>query len=139
MKVNKARVWMGGVAGGIVWTIWSFVVGMKLNPLYMAMQNAGHFLKEPRYPFFAGQWILMLFIMSILLAHLYAWSRATAGPGARTAVRIGMIVGFCAGVPLNFATATWSAIPRMLPLGWMLDMWGGAILATLVAGFVYKD
>ena len=50
-----------------------------------------------------------------------------------------MIVGFCAGVPLNFATAAWSAIPRMLPLGWMLDMWGGAILATLVAGFLYKD
>lgn len=139
MKVNKARVWMGGIAGGVVWSVWSFVIGMKLNPLYAAMQNSGHFLKEPRYPFFAGQWILTLFIMSILLAHLYAWSRATTGPGAMTAVRIGMIVGFCAGVPLNFATATWSAIPRLLPLGWMLDLWGGAILATLVAGFVYKD
>jgi hypothetical protein len=139
MKVNRARVWMGGIAGGVVWTIWSFVVGLKLNPLYAAMQSAGHFLKEPRYPFFVGQWILMLFIMSILLAHLYVWSRATAGPGAKTAIKIGMIVGFCAGVPLNFATAAWSVIPRMLPLGWMLDMWGGAILATLVAGFLYKE
>jgi hypothetical protein len=50
-----------------------------------------------------------------------------------------MIVGFCAGFPSNFGVAVWSPMPRMLPLGWMLDMWIGAILATLVAGFLYKD
>lgn len=27
---------------------------------------------------------------------------------------------------------------RMFPLGWMLDMWVGAILATLAVGWVYK-
>jgi len=139
MKLNKARVWIGGIAAGVVWTVWSFLIGMKMNPLYMAMQNAGMFLKQPRYSFFVGQWILLLFIMSILLSHLYAWSRATAGAGPRTAIKIGMIVGFCAGVPMNFGTATWSPIPRMLPLGWMLEMWIGAILATLVAGWLYKD
>jgi hypothetical protein len=50
-----------------------------------------------------------------------------------------MIVGFCAGLPGNFAQATWSPIPRMLPLAWMLELWVGAILATLVAGLLYKD
>jgi hypothetical protein len=50
-----------------------------------------------------------------------------------------MIVGFCAGVPGNFGQAAWSPIPRALPLGWMLDMWGGAILAAVVAGFLYKE
>jgi len=24
-------------------------------------------------------------------------------------------------------------------LGWTLDLWGGAILATLVAGWLYRD
>lgn len=139
MKLNKARVWMGGIAGGVVWTIWSFIIGMKLGPIYAAMQKQGLFLKEPRYPLFPVQWIVMLFILSILLAHLYVWSRATLGAGPRSALKIGMIVGFCAGVPVNFGTATWGAIPRVLPLGWMLDMWIGAILATMVAGFVYKD
>jgi hypothetical protein len=122
-----------------VWNAWSFFVGMRLQPLYMAMQNAGLFLKQPRYPLSVVEWIVLLFIMSILVAHLYAWSRATAGPGLRTALRIGMIVGFCAGVPGNFGTATWSPMPRMLPLGWLLDMWIGAILATVVAGWLYKD
>lgn len=139
MKLNRPRIWLGGIVGGVVWSGWSFFVGMRLQPFYAAMQNAGLFLKEPRYPVFAAQWIVLLFVMSILQAHLYAWSRATAGPGPRTALRIGMIVGFCAGVPLNFATATWSPMPRMLPLGWMLDMWIGAILATLAAGWLYKE
>ena len=139
MKLNRARIWLGGIAGGVVWSAWSFFVGMRLNPFYTAMQNTGMFLKEPRYPYFPAQWIVLLFVISIFLAHLYAWSRATAGPGLRTALKVGMIVGFCAGVPGNFGIATWSPMPRMLPLGWMLDMWVGAILATIVAAWLYKE
>ena len=81
MKLNKTRVWLGGIAGGVVWTAWGFLVGMRLAPLYEAMQKQGLFLKEPRYPFFTHIWIVLIFVMSILIAHLYAWARATAGPG----------------------------------------------------------
>jgi hypothetical protein len=139
MKLNTARVWIGGIAGGVAWTAWDFFIGMRQAPFYAVMQQHGLFLKEPRYPFFIGEWILLLFVMSILIAYLYAWSRATAGPGWKTALKIGMLVGFCAGFPGNFAQATWSPIPRILPLGWMLDLWGGAMLAALVAGFLYKE
>ena len=139
MKLNQARIWLGGIAGGVVWSAWSFFVGMRLAPFYDAMQKQGLFLKESRYPFFAGQWILLILVMSVLLAYLYAWSRATAGAGPKAAAKIGMIVGFCAGVPGNLAQAAWSPVPRMLPLGWMLDLWIGAILASLVAGFLYKE
>jgi hypothetical protein len=112
---------------------------MRQTPLLEAMQNQGLFLKQPRYPFFVAEWLLLLFIMSILLAHLYAWSRSRLGPGPKTALTVGALVGFCAGVPGNFAQAAWSPIPRMLPLGWMLDLWIGAILATLTAGWLYKE
>jgi hypothetical protein len=139
MKLNKTRVWVGGIAGGVVWIAWGFLLGMRQAPFYEAMQKQGLFLKEPRYPFFTGIWILLIFAMSILIAHIYAWARATAGAGPKTAIKIGMIVGFCAGVPDNLAQATWSAVPPLLPLGWMLDMWVGAILSALVAGFLYKD
>jgi len=27
----------------------------------------------------------------------------------------------------------------MLPLGWTLELWGGAILATLLAGRLYRE
>jgi len=139
MKLNTARVWMGGIAGGVVWSAWSFFVGMRQAPFYEAMQKQGLFLKESRYPLFAAHWIGLLFVMSILIAYVYAWSRATAGPGLKTALKVGMLVGFCAGVPGNFAQAAWSPVPRILPLGWMLDLWGGAILAAVVAGFLYKE
>jgi hypothetical protein len=139
MKLNQARIWLGGIAGGVVWNAWSFFINMRQAPLYEAMQKQGLFLKTSRYPFFVGQWIALVFVMSVLLAYVYAWSRATAGVGPKTALKIGMLVGFCAGVPSNFAQAAWSPIPRMLPLGWMLELWGGSILATLVAGFLYKE
>jgi len=139
MKLNKTRVWLGGIAGGVAWIAWGFFIGMRVAPLYQAMQNQGLFLKQPRYSLFMPLWIALIFVMSILIAHLYAWARATAGPGIKTALRIGMIVGFCAGVPSNFAQAAWSPVPRALPLAWMLDLWGGAILAAVVAGFLYKE
>ncbi len=139
MKLYTTRVWLGGIAGGVVWNAWGFLLQMRLGPFYEAVQRKGLFLKQSRYPFFAAQWILLIIVMSILIAHLYAWARATAGAGPKTALKIGMIVGFCAGVPNNFAQAAWSPVPRMLPLGWMLEMWVGAILAGVVAGFLYKE
>ena len=41
MKVNAARVWMGGIAGGVAWTAWSFFIGMRQAPYYDAMQKQG--------------------------------------------------------------------------------------------------
>jgi hypothetical protein len=139
MKLNTTRVWLGGIAGGVVWSAWSAFIDMRQRPLYAAMQKQGLFLRQSRYPFFVGHWILLIFVTSILIAHLYAWSRATAGAGPKTALKIGMIVGFCAGVPVNFLQAAWSPVPRMVPLGWMLDVWIGAILAAVVSGWLYKD
>jgi hypothetical protein len=77
--------------------------------------------------------------MSFILAYLYAGVRQNFGPGPGTALKMGVLIGFVAGFPLNFAQAAWVPIDRMFPLGWMLDIWGGCILATLVAGWLYKD
>lgn len=141
MGVNRGRVWIGGLAGGVVWTLWSFFVGFVIVgiPRYLEMQNSGLFLKEPRYPAFEVQWIVMLFVLAIVVAHLYAWSRATLGPGPKSALKVGLLAGFMAGFPCDFGTAAWSPIPRIFPLGWMLELWIGSILATLVAGWLYKE
>ncbi len=139
MGLNRRRIWIGGLLGGIAWVIWSFLMNMATMRHYVDIQNAGLFLKQPRYPAFTLQWIVVLFILAIIMAHLYAWSRATLRPGPVTALKIGLVVGFLGGFPLNFAQATWSPIPRILPLAWMLEMWVGAILATVVAGALYKD
>ncbi|HEY1272748.1 MAG TPA: hypothetical protein VGF08_12210, partial [Terriglobales bacterium] len=127
--------------GGVVWTLWSFALGIFMvgEARYVEMQNAGLFLKQPRYPAFVVQWIVMLFVLAIVMAHLYAWARGTSGAGPKTALKVGFLVGFVGGFPMSFAQAAWSPIPRIFPLSWMLEIWIGAILATLVAGFLYKD
>jgi hypothetical protein len=141
MHLNRGRIWLGGLAGGVVWTLWSFIVGKFVitDARYLTAQNAGLFLKTSRYPYFAGQWILLLFILAIAVAHLYAWARQTLGPGPGAALRVGFLAGFLAGFPSNLAQANWFPGARGLPFGWMIDMWFGAILAALVAGWVYKD
>jgi hypothetical protein len=140
MAFNRGRIWLGGLVGGVVWTGWSFIVGRYVitDARYVAAQNAGLFLKTPRYPFFVGEWIALLFILAIAVAHLYAWARAGLGPGPGTALKVGFLAGFFAGFPGNFGQATWSPVSRAIPFGWMVEMWLGAILAALVAGALYK-
>ena len=138
--INTRRVLLGAVVGGVVWTIWTMVVNIAiLGSRYAAAQEAGHLLKEPRYSFFIGAWILTVFVLSGLAAWLYASARATLTPGPVTALKIGGVVGFFAGFPMNLSIATWVPVERAIPLWWMLDLWVGAVLATLVAGWLYKD
>lgn len=138
--VNNRRVFLGALAGGVVWVIWSVVVNMAvLAPRYAAAQQAGLFLKQPRYSAFPVVWIVTLFLLSYIGAWLYASARATRGANAGTAFKIGLFVGFAAGFPMNFAMSTWSPISRGFPLWWMLELWVGAIAATLVAGWLYRD
>ncbi len=138
--VNTRRVVLGAVVGGVVWTIWSMVVNVAiLGSRYTVAQSAGQLLKEPRYHFFLGYWIVTLFLVSYVLAWLYASVRATRGAGPGTALKLGILVGFAAGFPLNLSTATWAPFGRMFPLWWMLDIWVGCVLAALVAGWLYKE
>jgi hypothetical protein len=140
VALNRGRIWLGGLAGGVVWNAWSFFIYRFITSgRYVAAQNAGLFLKTPRYPYFMVLWIVLLFILAIAVAHLYAWARQGLGAGAGTALKVGFLAGFFAGFPSNFAEATWSPAGRGLPFGQMVEMWLGAILASLVAGWLYKE
>jgi len=138
--INQRRLLLGTVAGGIVWIIWTTVVNMiVLASRYTAAQEAGQLLKEPRYPYFLGLWILTIFAVTYLAARLYANVRTIAGPGPATAAKVGLAVGFIAGFPMNLSIASWVPVDRYLSLWWMLDLWVGALLATLAAGWLYRD
>lgn len=138
--VNSRRVLIGALAGGVVWNLWSIAIYLAvLGKRYQAGQQAGYFLKEPRYSFFAGAWILLLFVLAYILAWLYASVRATRGAGPGTALQVGLLGGFASGFPASFGAATWAPYGRMIPLWQMLELWVGAILATLVTGWLYRD
>ncbi len=138
--INMRRVALGTIVGGVVWTAWSFLInGWILASRYAAAEQAGQLLKQPRYPFFLGYWIITLFLLSYVIAWLYASSRATQGPGPGLALTIGLVVGFAASFPVNLSVASWAPFARIFPLWWMVDLWVGAILSALVAGWLYKE
>lgn len=138
--INRKRVMIGALAGTIVWILWGVIVNFAvLGKRYEAAQQAGIFLKEPRYPAFPIIWILMLYALSYGLAWLYAGARNTFGPGPKTALKIGLFVGFAAGFPLSFSTATFEPLDRIFPLWWMLELWIGAMASCFISGWLYRE
>ena len=138
--VNTRRVALGALAGGVVWSIWSTIVNLViLEPRYAAAQNSKMMLAHARYPLFPVYWYVTIFLLAYVVAWLYSSVRATRGAGPGTALTVGLLVGFAAGFPINLSVAAWGPMNRHLPLWWMLDLWLGAIMASLVAGWLYKD
>ena len=138
--VNTRRVALGAVVGGVVWSVWSMIVNVViLRSHYEAAQGTDALLKESRYPLFLVYWFITIFLLAYALAWFYASVRATRGAGPGTALTVGLLVGFAAGFPVNLSLAAWAPFSRIFALGWMLDLWVGAILAALVAGWLYKD
>lgn len=145
--INRGRVWMGALVGGVVFNIWSMVVELGLAPTIVGKARMdiagmnGWFLKEPRIStaLFFLVWIVSLFAVSYGMAWVYASIRATAGKGPSTAAKVGLLVAFAAGFPLNFAHATFDVLSARFWMMWALEMGIGAMLAALAAGWVYQD
>ena len=139
--VNYRRVLIGALAGGVVWSVWSIVVEAGLIGMarYNAAIQVGHILSQPRYSYFTVIWFLTLFVLALVVAWLYAAARATLGPGPKTAFKLGFAVGFAAGFPTNFSNAAWFPLSPFFPHYHMVELWVGAILATLVAGWLYRE
>jgi len=138
--IGSRRVWLGTLAGGVVWGIWSTLINLVvLRPKYVDAQKAGWMLVQPRYPLFVLYWFVMLFLLTYILTWVYVSVRSTLGPGPVTALRVGLLVGFASGFPISLSLATWAPFSRAIPLWWMLDLWVGAILATFVSAWLYKE
>ncbi len=138
--VNTRRVVLGALAGGVVWCIWSTIVNMViLGPRYAIAQKMETIFKQARYPLFVVYWFITIFLLAYVVAWLYSSVRATRGAGPGTALTVGLLVGFAAGFPMNLKAASWLPVGRGIPLWWMLDLWLGAAMASLVAGWIYRD
>lgn len=138
--VNTRRLWLSTLAGGIVWTIWTMIVNIAmLGNLYALAQEEGMLQPQPRYSSFLGVWILTLFLLTFLGTWLYASVRSHQGAGAKTALKIGVLLGFAAGFPMNLTIASWMPIDRVYPFWWMVDLGVGAILAIMTAAWLYRE
>jgi hypothetical protein len=140
VTIGLRRVALGTLAGGVVWGIWSTIINMVILPSkYLEAQAHRLLLVEPRYPLFVVYWFVTLFVLTYILTWVYVSVRATLGPGPITALRVGLLIGFVMGFPLSLTMASWAPFSRAIMLGWMLDLWVGAIMATLVSAWLYKE
>ena len=140
VTVGLRRVVMGTIAGGVVWGVWSTIMNLViLRPRYASAQASHLMLTEPRYPLFIPYWFVTLFVLTYILTWVYVSVRATLGPGPITALRVGLLMGFVMSFPLSLSMAAWAPFSRHITLGWMMDLWVGAILATFVSAWLYKD
>ncbi len=138
--VGLRRVALGTLAGGVVWGIWSTIINMVfLMPRYEFAQKSHALLAQPRYPLFVVYWYITLFVLTYILTWVYVSARTTLGPGPITAVRVGLLMGFAMVFPLGLCMATWATFSRFIVLGWVLDLWVGSILATLVSAWLFKE
>ena len=139
-NLNGKRIVTGGLLGGLVWNVWSFLInGLLLSGRYQNEIAGGCLTKDSRYPFFLAYWVVLLFVLGVVLAWLYAACRSTLGPGPLSALKVGLAAGILGGLPGNLAQIFWASISQWLPLGWAVDMVGGCVLATLVAGWYYRE
>jgi len=150
MAINARRVLWGGLVGGLVFDRWSMRMGFAVSPALIvgkaraeAAFSGGVFLKQGtgRLPFGLCflLWVVSLFVVAYGEAWAYAAARGTAGAGPATAAKIGLVVGFAAGVPMNLGHGTFQALAPASWVGWGLEMGVGAILAALAAGWIYRD
>lgn len=138
--INQGRVWLGALVGGFVMWLWSFAVNTAmLGKLYAEAQKNGQLLAQPRFTLFILFWLVTLIILSAVIARFYGHLRQTMGPGPKTALKVGLMVGFAAGFPLAFSTASWSPLSIRMPIWWCLDLWVGSCISAIISGWLYKD
>ena len=138
-RINTGRVIQGGLLAGLVLNVVSFAnYSLIVGPKIMSAQQAGHFLQQPRFPFFPV-WVITMFLSGIALVWLYAAVRPRLGPGPGTALTVGLVAGVLMGIPDNLASAAWGTSGRFLPTMWMLEHVIGSAIATVVGAWWYKE
>jgi hypothetical protein len=142
--IRLRRAALGTLAGGVLWGIWSmFIFEVILKSKYEFAGEHQWLLPQSRYPHFTVYWYVTLFLLTYILTWVYVSARAPLGPGRITALRVGSLVGFVMGFPLCLTMAAWAPFSPVITLWWtlwwVLDLWVGSMLATLVSAWLYEE
>ena len=129
---------LGGVLATVVLSATGMVFhGVILGDHYKTLATMGSVLAEPRAMglpiYYAGT-----LISGLALSMIYVVARKFGGPGPMTAIRVGVTVGLftTGGMAAEYAFYN---LGGMVPLVSLVSNITGAVLATLAAGFLYKD
>jgi len=137
--MNIGRVIQGGLLAGLVINLICILDNVViLGPKILAARQAGRLLLEPRFPFMPA-WVIAMFLLGLELIWLYAAVRPRFGPGPKTALILGIVVGLLSAVPDNLANAAWGLSGRYLPTMWAVERVVACAIGTLVGAWWYKE
>ena len=138
-KMNIGRVIQGGLLAGIVINLISILDNVViLGPKIMAARQAGKLLLKPQFPFMPA-WVVAMFLLGLELIWLYAAVRPRFGPGPKTALALGIVVGVLSAVLDNLANAAWGLSGRYLPFMWAVERVVACAIGTLVGAWWYRE
>src|SRR5215813_10891674 len=136
-KINWSRVFLGGLAGGIVVFVVDFIVNGAI--LGKQWQAAYEKLGHPASASGLIVWFMWALLVGICVAWLYAATRPRFGPGPSTAVKAGL--AFCVfgyGLP-TIGVLSFHIFPFHLPLISAAAGLAEAILGSLLGGRLYQE
>lgn len=137
--MNATRILLGGIVGGVVFNgVSALIHTVILMGRYQVLQQGGHVRDVARIPYLPAH-MALLFLVSIGLVWLYAAARQRLGPGPKTALLVGLVVGLIAGMPTNLALFAWAKFGGFVGLFWTLEQVIGCALATLVGAWIYRE
>ncbi len=137
--MNRGRIVLGGLLGGIVFNVVSILVNVVvLAGRYRILIDAGVMRGNPRGAFMAVH-PLLLFLAGIGLTWLYAAARPRLGAGPRSALQVGLLAGLITSLPSNYAQFAWSHAGGFVSAWWTVEMAAGCALATLAGAWVYRE
>ncbi len=93
MKINIARVLLGGLLAGVVLNIGEYIVNEVVLASEMKADFARFGLPQPG-PDFIARAVISTFLLGIVIVYLYAVIRSHYGPGVKTAICAGLFAWF---------------------------------------------
>jgi hypothetical protein len=136
-KINRERVLLGGLLGGIIIVIIDiFVNGVLFGADWQAALKALGHAPSP-----SGLIILVIWaiLAGICATWLYAAARPRFGPGPRTAIITGFAFWIFSYALPTIGLLSFHVFPPRLPLISCVGGMAEAILATLVGGWIYRE
>ena len=136
-KINKGRVFLGGLVAGLVLNILDCLVDWAIIGEGWAKAMTNLDLHPPENLLVAAS-IVICFLIGIFIVWLYAAIRPRYGPGPKTAIISGLAVWFICWL-IGWGSTAFIVYPcelvRVVIVAGLVE----AVVAALAGGWVYKE
>jgi hypothetical protein len=140
-QVNRGRVIIGGIAGGIV----IFLLMGLANHLFLDAEwkrwsaTYGSILGHPSARGSMMLWLVQSLAFGITGAAIYAGIRSRYGAGSGTAIRAGFLLWVAGSVTAMLNGLAVGDLPRQIVVGECVAGLASLLIGTYVAAWIYKE